>query len=524
MTKIPERLNITQEILKNSSATGTALYSGTTTLSWQALTDQVENFAFYLKEWYQIKKGDAILVRAMNTPEIAVSVLACMGLGAVPCMTSRLYAKNELEYVLENSRAKVGITPAEISLPLVRAKEEIGRPENLILIGDKEAKNSFSKLSKRAPVHDLSQNPTASEDPAFVMYTSGSTGVQKGVVHAHRWLLGSARVVGSEMMHLSPADIVYCPQEISFLHGFAWGFVTPLYLGASAVLLPTRSGASPESIFEALEKYRVTVFISVTTMFRNLLKVEGAEKKYDLSSLRMCVTGGDPLFPKEFEEWKRRFKIDLLETMAQTEIGIYTGYSGAVGIKPGSCGIPLHGHTIDIVDDNGRKVERGTIGHLVIAESDPGLFKEYLGMPDATQNSRKNGWYYTKDMAYVDAEGYLWYAGRSDDMFKSRGYLISPQEIEKAIMEHPAVVESCVVPIADERIGNRIKAFVCLKPSYNASGEAFFEDMEAFLLKRIAPYKVPKEVEIIAEIPKTITGKIKRADLRAPRKKIQESP
>ncbi len=157
------------------------------------------------------------------------------------------------------------------------------------------------------------------------------------------------------------------------------------------------------------------------------------------------------------------------------------------------------------------------LADLVISETDPGLFKEYLRMPETTQGCRRNGWYFTKDMALIDEDGYLWFSGRSDDMFKSRGYLISPQEIEKAIMEYPAVEESCVVPISDERIGFKIKAFVCLKPGYKQDSQVFPEQLRNFLSERIATYKVPKDVEIIEEIPKTITGKIKRNQLRNPK-------
>jgi acetyl-CoA synthetase len=510
---IPRNLNITQEILKQPHISNDIAIRRESSLSWGALTEKVEDIAAVLKDQFQVKKGDTVLVRAMNIPEIAVSVLSSMRIGAVPCMTSRLYMKNELEYALENSRAQTGITPSEISLPLTKIKEESGKPANLISIGEKVAgTDNFSQLLASPNQDALIDDPTDSEDPAFVMYTSGSTGVPKGVVHAHRWLLGSARIVGSEMMHLTPQDVVYCPQEISFLHGFAWGFIAPLYFGSSIVLLPTRSGTSPESFFEILEKYRVTVFVSVTTMFRNMLKLRGAEEKYDLSSLRMCITGGDPLYPKEFEEWQSRFKIGLLETMAQSEIGIYTGYPENKKVKPGSCGLPLAGHEVKVVDDLGKEVGRGTVGNLVISESDPGLFKEYLQMPDATKASRKNGWYYTKDMAYFDDDGYLWFCGRSDDMFKSRGYLISPQEIEKTIMEHPAIAESCIIPVPDERTGNRIKAFVCLKPGYH---DDVAEELKDFLFQRIAAYKVPKEIEIIQEVPKTITGKLKRSELRA---------
>ncbi len=510
MTTIPKYLNITQEILKNTLSSATAVHAKSVDLSWETLSIQVESFASVLKEKFHVKKGDTLLVRAMNTPEVAISVLSGMRIGAIPCMTSRLYMKNEIEYALENSKAEIGITPLEVSAQLIEAREETGKPKILISIEDEIRK---ANDSHRSHFPDLPNDPTESEDPAFVMYTSGSTGVPKGVVHVHRWLLGSARVVGSEMMHLTSNDVVYCPQEISFLHGFAWGFIAPLYFGSKIVLLPTRPGASPESFFEILERYHVTVFVSVTTMFRNLLKLKHAEQTYDLKSLRMCVTGGDALFPKEFEEWRSRFKIDLLETMAQTEIGIYTGYPEKTTVKPGSCGLPLAGHNIKVVDETGTEVRRGTIGQLVISESDPGLFKKYLGMPEATERSRKNGWYYTKDTGYIDGDGYLWFSGRSDDMFKSRGYLISPQEIEKAIMEHPAVNESCVVPVPDERIGNRVKAFVCLKREY-ARSEDFSVELKAFLLQRIAAYKVPKEIDILEELPKTITGKIKRSQLK----------
>ncbi len=314
------------------------------------------------------------------------------------------------------------------------------------------------------------------------------------------------------MMELSPNDIVFCPQEISFLHGLAWGFITPLYFGSTIVLAKP---CAVEKVFETIEKYKVTVFVSVTTMFRMLLNLKGIERDYDLSSLRLCIAGGDPIMPKEYEEWRRRFKVDLLETMAQTEIGIYCGHTPKTMVKPSSCGKPLPGHLVKILDDNGKALEQGKIGHLVIDASDPGLFKEYLGMPQMTESSRKEGWYYTGDMAYLDHDGYVWFVGRSDDMFKSRGYLISPQEIERIIMEYPAVKEACVVPVPDQMLGNIVKAFVSIREeSKRVSSLQLRQNLKEFLADKIAPYKVPKLVEIISEVPKTQTGKIKRKALR----------
>src|SRR4030042_1674820 len=356
----------------------------------------------------------------------------------------------------------------------------------------------------------LDIEPTSSDDMAFFCYTSRTTGSPKGAVHLHRWGPGNDPSIlfwqqGQE------SDLIGHTGDLNWIFPLGNGFLYPWRWGISTFVYNGKFNA--DNWFKLLEKYKITNLASVPTAYRLFLAVKDAEKKYDLSSLRHCISAGEPLNPKVISEWKRRFCLDIFDGIGMTEIMVYVSNMKGMNIKPGSCGKPQPGHICSLVDENGNPVENGESGILAIKKTDPGLFKEYWNKPEKTIESFVGDWFLSGDVLYQDEEGYYWFSGRNDDLIKASGYRISPFEVESAIISHPDVLECAVVASPDEMRGTIIKAFVILHDKRKAS-DKLVKDIQEHAKKVAAPYKYPREIEFVDELPKTQSGKIKRKELR----------
>lgn len=356
----------------------------------------------------------------------------------------------------------------------------------------------------------LKLEPTNSDDMAFFCYTSGTTGNPKGAVHLHRWALGNDPSVlywqnakeNDIVAHTGDLNWIY-PLGNGFLYVWRWGITTFVYEG--------RFDAN--RWFELMEKYKVTNLASVPTAYRMFLTVKDAEKKYNLKPLRHCISAGEPLNPKVISEWKKRFGLDILDGIGMTEVMVYLSNMRDLKIRPGSCAKPQPGHICALVDDEGKTVPKGESGVLAVKADDPGLFKEYWNKPEKTKESFKNGWFLSGDVLHQDEEGYFWFSGRNDDLIKASGYRISPFEVESAIISHPDVLECAVIASPDETRGTIVKAYVVLHDRTKAS-DKLVEDIQEHTKRVAAPYKYPREIDFVTELPKTQSGKIKRKELR----------
>jgi acetyl-CoA synthetase len=274
-------------------------------------------------------------------------------------------------------------------------------------------------------------------------------------------------------------------------------------------------GFDAEMHLRLIERHKVTTFCAPPTIYRLFAQMDVSG--FDLGSLRHCIGAGEPLNPEAMRSWKQATGCDIYDGYGQTEtINIVANFPG-MEIRPGSMGKPVPGLDIGIIDDDGTIVADNEVGHIAVrltAPHPPGLFHEYIGDPAATAQAFRNGWYYTGDTATRDADGYIWFVGRSDDIITSSGYRISPFEVESALIEHQAVVESAVVAKPDALRGEIVKAFVILAPGHEPS-EALKTDIQDFVKQLTAPYKYPREIEFREALPKTISGKIRRVDLRA---------
>jgi benzoate-CoA ligase family protein len=456
-----------------------------------------------------VQRGDRVMLRLGTNLHAMVAILGALKLGAVVIPSSILLREHEVEKILHNSDAIVAVSTPELAGPIEALRSRTSL-KHLILTGGAGAL-SWDSLMERASA-DFVPAPTLARELAFIMYTSGTTGEPKGVEHAHRWVLGTGDPVIREMVALRADDICYQPQDWSFMYPLGSSFFHPLFVGATVVVNQGRF--DPEKALATIERRGVTVFAAVPTIYRLLLAVPGAESRYHLSSLRLGMSAGEALPPDTFGQWRDRFGVTIYDGLGQTEGHIFIANQLNLPIRPGSMGKPLRGYEAAILDGNGHPQPPGISGHLAIRNQDhPGLALGYHKDPERWAAVNRNGWYYTQDIAYIDEEGYYWYVARSDDLIKSRAYLISPKEIESVLLEHPAILEAAVVGIPDPALSNKIKAFVTLK-SGNQASDSLASQIREYVRSVIAPYKAPQELEFLNELPKTANGKILRRELR----------
>jgi len=512
--KIPERINMAAWIVDRHVAEGrggsAAVYAEGRSYTFAELAELSNRFGNALKG-LGVGRGDHVLLRLGTNLPCMIAILGTMKVGAVPIPTSLLLRQHEVEIILKNSDAVAAVSTPELAAPLEAVRPRCPMLKHLILVGEGAGQPSYRGLMAQSSP-ELTPEATHPDEPAFMVYTSGTTGEPKGVEHAHRWLIGTGDPVARVMIRLSPEDICYQPQDWSFIYALGCNFFYPFHAGAAVVLPSGRF--EPEQAFAAIERHGVTVFCAVPTIYRMMLAVPEAEKRFKLDSLRLGVSAGEPLPADTFEEWQERLGVTIYDGIGQSESHIFLANRVGMPIKAGSMGRPLPGYEVAVLDDEGKPQPAGEPGHLVIRNDHPGLTLGYRKSPERWAEVNRGGWYYTKDYAFVDADGDYWYVSRSDDLIKSRAYLISPKEVESAIMEHPAVLEAGVVGVPDALTGQKVKAHVTLRPGHGPSPELAQEIIE-HTKRLIAPFKAPREVEFVAELPKTLTGKVLRRQLRA---------
>ena len=509
--EIPARLNITREVLDRQLDAGlgerTAFVFEGGSISYAGLGKQVNSLARGLSE-VGILKGAKVLIRLPNCLEFAVSFLALVKIGAVPVLQNSLLGPEEVAYVRDHSEASAAITLAPIAEPLRSLADHL--PQGLFVArGANPTEHNFEKLLEDHSGDHLECADTGPDEPAFFVYTSGTTGRPKGIVHAHRWVIALG---DTNKLRIPPLDndVAMATGEWSFISALGHNVLFPLRNGITGAILEAR--ATPENVLAAVEEFRVTLIYSVATVYRRILAMDGVEANYDLSSLRGCNATGEALEAATYEQWQRRIGCPIWEHYGLSEMQLVFGQGPHWPVRPGSIGKPLPGTRVEILDDEYNPAPVGDIGNILIASDNPGFFLGYHKDPEKTAEVVHDGWYHTGDLGYADKDGFLWIAGRSDDCFKSRGIFISPLEIENALRQHDAVAEACVVPLADPEIGNRIRAVVVLRDA-SIRTATLADEMRAALKQRIAPYKVPQIIEFADSLPKSPVGKVLRKEL-----------
>ena len=456
------------------------------------------------------KKGDRFLIRLPDIPEFHISFIGGVKIGAVPIPSSVMFRAHEIEYRINDSNSKAVITTSKYVKDVQGIKDNCPTLEHIIVVDDPKNDELDYKSLMNDSSESLKLEDTKRSDIAFFCYTSGTTGNPKGAVHLHQWVPGNDPSV-LYWQNAEDKDIIAHTGNLSwifplgngFLYIWRWGITTLIYDGKF----------NAERWYQLIEKYKVTNLASVPTAYRLFVTVKDAKKKYDLSLLRHCISAGEPLNPEVIKKWKDMFDLDIYDGIGMTEIMVYLSNMKGMEIKPGSCGLPQPGHICEIVDHDGNPLPQGEPGVLAIKKGDPGLFTKYWKKPEITSKSFRNDWFLTGDVLYKDEDGYFWFSGRDDDLIMASGYRISPFEVESSIISHPDVLEVAVVASPDSIRGVIVKAFVVLHDKNKASDE-LVKNIQDHTKKVAAPYKYPREIEFVEELPKTQSGKIKRKDLR----------
>ena len=521
---VPQKLNMARVMVdywaEHGRANDVAVYYLDQKITYGELKDLSDRFAMALHKLGMVK-GDRFVIRTPNQPEYMIAFLGGQKIGAVPIPTNIMLREGEIQHIINNSDAVAAVTTSKYIEAIENIRPNCKNLKHLIVVGGtKKDHLAYEKLI-REDGRKLPYLETSKNDPAYFLYTSGTTGAPKGVVHCHRFVIGAGDPIGKFTMGCERGDIVGGPTALTWMYALGHNFIFCFRWGVSTAIYADERFQA-EKAYEFIQKYKITIFVGTPTIYRMMLAVKDAEKQYNTSSLKYCLSSGEPLLAETWREWMRRFNVKIIDSMGQTEAHEFCTTQTHLKVKIGSMGKPLPGIEVAIVNDRGQRLPAGELGHLAIRRNHPALFKEYFKDPKRTQEVRlPNNWYDTKDLAYMDEDGYFWYGSRSDDIMTCHGYRISPADVETALQEHDAVLESGVAGIFDAEMGEKVKAWVVLHEGFSPSPE-LAKELQDFVKKTIAPYKYPREIEFVKELPKTSSGKIMRRELRRAEKEKRE--
>ncbi len=451
----------------------------------------------------------------LDSPQLAAAFFGAIKIGAVPIPINTNLRPDDYVYMLNDSRARVLCTHAALWKQIQPILPQLKYLRHIIVVsleqnGDSAAATvqDFEQWTQKASP-DLEAAETTKDDSAFWLYSSGSTGFPKGCVHLQHDMAYCTEYYAKPILSISEQDITFSAAKLFFAYGLGNNLYFPFAVGASAVLYPGRP--VPEDMFRVVEQYRPTIFFGVPTLYAGMLALPGAEKRFDFSSVRVCVSAGESLPADILRRWQEKFHVDLLDGIGSTEI-LHIFISNRIGeIRPGSTGKLVPGYEAIIADEHGQAVPQGEIGNLLIKGDSTAAY--YWNKHEKTKDVINGHWIHTGDKYYQDADGYYWYCGRADDMLKVSGQWVSPVEVEAALIAHPAVLEAAVVGDLDADELVKPRAYVVLKQD-NEPSEALANELKTFVKERLAPFKYPRWIEFLPELPKTATGKIQRFKLR----------
>jgi acyl-coenzyme A synthetase/AMP-(fatty) acid ligase len=455
-----------------------------------------------------VGRGDPVLIMLPRLPQWQIAFLGALRLGAlvVPC-TSQLRAK-DIVYRANHSGAKAIVTTAGNRDLVEDVRGDCPTLAVRIAVGGTPKGWTGFEDAVRAASRTFDRVPTRSNEPAICFYTSGTTKDPKAVLHAHSYTLAH-RLTGDAWLDVRRTGLHWTTSDTGWAKA-AWGlFFGPWNLGVPVFMYGGRF--EPKKELELLEKHRITTFCAPPTEYRLLVKEDLAS--YDLTKLRHCTGAGEPLNPEVIEQWKNAYGLTIHDGYGQTETILLVGNLQGLPVRPGSMGKPSPGHDVRVVDDGGGEAAVGEVGEVALRGRTPSLFLEYWKNPAESAACWRGDYYLTGDRAYRDEQGYFWFVGRADDVIISAGYRIGPFEVESALLTHPAVLESAVVASPDPVRGAIVKAFIKLKPG-RAASDALAKQIQDHVKQITAPYKYPRAVEFVDELPKTVSGKIRRVELR----------
>jgi benzoate-CoA ligase len=517
---IPERLNVAVYFVDRNLEAGRG---GKTAVLHEARAYTYQDIAGLVNRWGNVLRGlgleqeNRIALLCLDSPEFIAGFFGAIRVGIIPVPLNTLLRPSDYAYMLNDSRSKALLVHQELWEPLASLRPRLRYLRHVILIGEAAdgCLNYADLMSQADPASEPAE--TSRDDAAFWLYSSGSTGFPKGSVHLQHDMLHCAASMGQGVLGLTENDITFSAAKLFFAYGLGNNLYFPFSVGATAVLYSGRP--LPDKIYEVIQRYRPTVFYAVPTLYGTMLhlaerrvETEGVERVREmLGSVRCCVSAGEPLPAPVFHRWKNLFNLEILDGIGSTEM-CQTFISNRPGrVRPGSSGEIVPGYEARIVDESGEDVPTGETGDLLVRGDSAAAF--YWNQHQKSKETFLGEWVHTGDRYRRDADGYFWYCGRSDDMLKVGGMWVSPIEVENALLGHPSVLECAVVGARDQDGMVKPKAFVVLKDGVPPT-PACAGDLQAFVKEAIAPFKYPRWIEFIPELPKTATGKIQRFRLR----------
>ncbi|HLF48359.1 MAG TPA: acyl-CoA synthetase [Methylomirabilota bacterium] len=518
----PQRLNSTEELVDRHVAEGrgdrTALLFEDQRITYAQLQASVNKLGSALRA-LGIGEEDRVLLRAPSIPPAIVANFAVIKIGGVVVPTSPLFSRAEIAHVAASTEAVALVVAAPLIEEVEKARGDLATVKHIIVIGgeaaDIKAKGFIpygELIAKGAPALEAVKRDRMAV--SVLLFTSGTTGLPKGTAHFMEEALIVPDGFGKYGWGVTADDVIGGPAPLSLAAGYSTQCVIPFRFGAAASLLPR---FTPEGMFEQIQKHRISIVSILPTAYRKMLQVPDARTRYDLSSVRVCTGGGESLGADTYAAWKGAFGSEIYEGLGTTEM-MYVFISSAVTrrVKPGAIGPAVPGYELRVVTEEGKDCKPGEVG-LLIARGPTGTV--YWRDEEKQKQAVRDGWCRAGDFVTMDEDGYVWFLSREDDLIKSSGYRIGPEEIEDAVSRHPAVADCCVIGVSDPVRGQNTRAYVVLKPGV-AAAEALKRELIESCREHLAVYKLPREVEFVETVPRAPgpagpgTGKLLRRVLR----------
>jgi 4-hydroxybenzoate-CoA ligase len=491
-----------------------AFNDGARSLSYRELQDKAYRFGSALRK-LGVREENRILLIFHDTVDYPVAFLGAMRAGIIPIPLNTLLTSEQYAYAFADSRAVAAVVAATLAPTVLPLRSRLPHLRNVIVVeADAQARDElrdvlfFDDLLQSAEAAALTAE-TISDEVAFWMYTSGSTGEPKAVKHVHTSPMAAARLMGQGIIGLEQKDVVFSAAKLSFSYGLGNALIFPMAVGARAALLQERP--TPQAVLAAIRQHRPTVFYAVPSLYAALLAQPEIGPGAGSDRLRLCISAGEALPAALAQRWRGSVGVDILDGLGSTEM-LQTFLSNRPGdIRYGSSGKPVPGYEAKIVDESGRELPDGEIGELIVRGPTTG--EGYWNQRAKSRRTFVGEWTYTGDKYLRDAEGYYYCCGRTDDMFKVNGMWVSPFEVEAALVSHEAVLEAAVIGKEDGDGLIKPKAFIVLKQGYCVD-EKFFDVLRLHVKQRAGPWKYPRWIDVRPDLPRTATGKLQRFKLR----------
>jgi len=508
--EVPPRYNIAADVLDKHEPSRPAMYwedwqGHERTLTFgdmQTLTNRTANAL----RTHGVGEGDRVAVMLPPLPEAAATFLAAYKLGSILLSLSILYGDDSIAHRLRDCSAKVIVTDAVNRERIDRIRHELPDLEHVLVV-DEGFGRSVAEASDRCETLD-----TPADQPAQIYYTSGTTGLAKGIVHAHRYLLAHNEF---ELVHdVRDDEVFHSTGEWAWIAGIIPGILGPWRFGAPIAVFARQGGYDPEQTLYTLEKHKVGNLFATPTALRAMAALGNVSPGFPGIALRRACAAGEPLNPEVINWFEGQFGVPVMDFYGLSESYPLCSNYPTMEIRRGSMGKPTPGWDVALLDEDEQPVPNAETGEICLrARTNPHYPLGYWNRPEDSQRAFGGEWFHTRDVAREDEDGYVWYEGRNDDVIISAGYRIGPFEVESALVAHPHVVEAAVVASPDPLRGHIVKAFVRVMPGVEPSDE-LARDIQLFVRDRLSAYAYPRALEFVADLPKTLTGKIRRIDLR----------